>query len=59
MTITTKSFLISTIFQTLDFHDVLSGNPDLDADVAQWFKQALTGKDVSQAEIAAILYSIT
>ena len=59
MTITTKSFLISTIFQILDFPSVLSGNPDLDADVAQWFKQALTSKEVSQDEISAILYSIT
>ena len=59
MAITTKSLLISAIFQTLDLPSVLSGNPDLDADVAQWFQQVLTSKDAGQAEIAAIIYSIT
>ena len=58
MQVCTKSFLIGQVFKVLDFTSVIKESIDIDADVVQFFKQALASKDVTAEQASVIAYSI-
>ena len=58
MDTTTKSFFIAEIFRVLDYGSMLRDSLDVDADIVQFFKQALANKQVTQSQVAVISYAI-
>ena len=58
MDTTTRSFFIAEVFKVLDYDSLLRDSLDVDTDIIQFYKQALTNKQTTSCEVAAISYSI-
>jgi hypothetical protein len=58
MTTTTKSILIASFFRVFDYPTVLAVSMDPETQVTQHFKNSLNPKEVTQAEIAAVIFSM-
>ena len=58
MHLCTKSFLLAQVFKVLVYGTVIKESIDLEADVIQFFKQALASKDITADHASVIAYSI-